>query len=176
MKLLTAHIFTQIFSLTFALFFALLAPGLLAAQGANVAFGSFTHDASLPVEISADSLEINQADGSASFIGNVLIGQGEMRLSAGSVRVEYASSETDATGQISRLIASGGVTLVNGAEAAEAQQAIYDIDAAIIIMTGGVILTQGQNALSADRLLVDLNAGTGKMEGRVKTIIQTGDN
>ena len=68
------------------------------------------------------------------------------------------------------------MTLVNGAEAAEAERAVYSIDDATIIMSGGVILTQGRNALSADRLIVDLNRGTGRLEGRVKTILQTGNN
>ncbi len=156
-----------------AILLAIFASAPLAAQGTAVAFGAFAHDASLPIEITADALEVNQADGSAEFRGNVLIGQGEMRISAGLVRVEYATGE-DATGQISRLIASGGVTLVSGAEAAEAERAVYSIDDASIIMTGGVLLTQGQNALSADRLIVDLERGAGRLEGRVRTILQTG--
>ena len=41
---------------------------------------------------------------------------------------------------------------------------------------GGVILTQGQNALSAERMIVDLNTGKATLEGRVKTILQTGGN
>ena len=42
-------------------------------------------------------------------------------------------------------------------------------------MTGDVILTQGPNALSGERLIVDLTSGTGRMEGRVRTIFQTGN-
>ncbi|HGG04570.1 MAG TPA: lipopolysaccharide transport periplasmic protein LptA [Aliiroseovarius sp.] len=153
-----------------------LTPFAALSQGANVAFGGFSHDTTLPVEVSADSLQINQADGSAQFVGNVVIGQGEMRITAGKVRVEYSSDEGDATGQISRLIASGGVTLVNGAEAAEAQEAVYTIATGKVMMSGGVILTQGRNALSAERLVVNLKDGTGVMEGRVKSIIQTTGN
>ncbi len=165
----------KLLALAMAIFLLALAPMAGLAQGTSVAFGSFNHDASQPVEITADSLEVNQADGSAEFRGNVMIGQGDMRMSAGLVRVEYASGG-DATGQISQLIASGGVTLVNGAEAAEAQRAVYSIARATITMSGGVILTQGRNALSAERLIVDLNRGTGRLEGRVKTILRTGGN
>ncbi|MCK8463228.1 lipopolysaccharide transport periplasmic protein LptA [Aliiroseovarius sp. S1339] len=140
---------------------------------AQVAFGGLKHDSTLPVEIAADQLNVDQADGSATFLGNVQIGQGEMRLSAGKVRVEYATG-ADTTGEISRLLASDGVTLVNGAEAAESREAIYTISSGVIVMTGGVILTQGQNALSSEKLTVNLQAGTGTMDGRVKSIIQTG--
>ncbi|WP_289042984.1 LptA/OstA family protein [uncultured Aliiroseovarius sp.] len=155
-----------------ALLLVLCLPVAAHAQ-AQVAFGGLKHDNTLPVEISADQLNVDQADGSATFVGNVQIGQGEMRLSAGKVRVEYATG-TDTTGEISRLLASDGVTLVNGAEAAESRDAIYTIDSGVIVMTGGVILTQGQNALSSEKLTVNLKSGTGTMDGRVKSIIQTG--
>ena len=65
--------------------------------------------------------------------------------------------------------------LVNGAEAAEAQKAVYAVDRGSIVMSGSVLLTQGQNALSGERFVVDLGSGTGRMEGRVKTIFQTGN-
>ncbi len=146
------------------------------AQGTQVPFGGLQHDTTLPVEITADQLSINQQDGTALFVGNVVVGQGAMRLSAGKVKVEYAAGGGDATGRISRLLASGGVTLVNGGEAAEAQEAIYSIDDGTIVMTGDVILTQGANALSSQRMVVDLNSGVAMLEGRVKTIIQTGGN
>lgn len=142
---------------------------------ATVPFGGLQHDSSLPVEITADSLQVDQADGAASFIGNVVVGQGDMRITAGKVRVEY-STGAKTTGEIERLMASDGVTLVNGAEAAEAREAVYTIDTGKIVMTGNVILTQGLNALSADRLEVDLGSGQAVLSGRVKTIIRSGGN
>ncbi|MGL5010250.1 MAG: LptA/OstA family protein, partial [Paracoccaceae bacterium] len=135
------------------------------AQEASVAFGGLRQDTSLPVEIEADNLTVNNADGSAEFSGNVLVGQGEMRLTAGAIRVEYGADGKS----INRLIASGGVTLANGAEAAEAQEAIYTIGTGEVVMTGDVLLTQGQTALSGQKLVIDLKAGTGRMEGRVQT-------
>lgn len=152
----------------------LLSSSFAYAQGASVAFGGLKHDASLPVEITADELTVDQATGSAVFIGNVVAGQGEMRLSAGRVQVQYATENGQATGRIDKLLATGSVTLVNGAEAAEADKAIYSIDGSEIVMTGNVILTQGINALSGDKLIVDLTSGSGRMEGRVRTIFQTG--
>jgi lipopolysaccharide export system protein LptA len=148
-------------------------PGVSAAQGTEVAFGAFSHDSTLPVEVTAEKLSVDQADGSAVFQGGVVIGQGEMRITAGEVKVLYANGN-DATGEIDRLEASGGVTLVSGAEAAEAREAVYSIDSGTIVMTGDVILTQGRNALSSQKLTVNLKSGTGVMEGGVKTILQTG--
>jgi len=156
-----------------ALLLAIMLAGPAAAQGTDIAFGGLKHDTSLPVEVASDNLQIDQADGTASFSGNVLITQGEMRLSAGAVRVVYAPG---AAGRISELRATGGVTFVNGAEAAEAREAVYSIEKATVVMTGDVILTQGQNALSSDSLTIDLNSGTGSLSGRVRTVFQTGNN
>lgn len=144
------------------------------AQGAQVAFGGLKHDSTLPVEISAESLEIDQASGAAVFKGNVLIGQGEMRLTANLVNVTYAATGTTNSGEIERLDATGGVTLVSGAEMAEAQSAVYTIDSSNIVMTGDVILTQGENALSGDRLDIDLDTGKGTITGRVRVIFKSG--
>lgn len=141
----------------------------------QVAFGGLQHDSLLPVEVTADQLTINQEDGTAVFSGNVLVGQGTMRLSAGRVLVEYQTGET-VTGEVSRLLASGGVLLTNGAEAAEAQEAVYTIGSGEIVMIGDVILTQGDNALGAARMVVQLGTGTAELSGRVHTILQTGNN
>lgn len=146
------------------------------AQGAEVAFGGLKHDASLPVEISADQLQIDQSNGSATFTGNVAIGQGELRISAGKVEVLYETKDGSPTGEIQKLAATGGVTVVNGTEAAESQRADYLIEQSAIIMSGNVILTQGKNALSSDKMTINLDSGTAFMDGRVKTIFQTGSN
>ena len=145
-----------------------LAPLSALAQGAEVAFGGLKQDTTLPVEIQADTLKVDQGDGSATFSGNVLVGQGDMRMTAALVRVEYAAGG----GAIQRLHASGGVTVASGGEAAEAAEAIYSIDSGNIVMTGDVLLTQGASALSGQKLVVNLKTGTGTMEGRVQTVFQ----
>ena len=154
---------------------AVFGASMVSGQGTEVAFGGLQHDASLDVEISADQLQISQADGSATFTGDVLIGQGEMRISAAKVEVFYAAGDGEATGRISKLLATGGVTIVNGTEAAESRQAEYSIDDSSIIMTGNVILTQGKNALSAERMVIDLKSGNATLVGRVRTVLQSGD-
>ncbi|ANT61526.1 lipopolysaccharide transport periplasmic protein LptA [Salipiger sp. CCB-MM3] len=147
---------------------ALVSP--VSAQGTSVAFGGMQQDTSAPVEVTADQLEVNQKDGTALYTGNVVIGQGEMRLAAPRVLVVYAEGESGA-GRIQRMEATGGVTLVSGEEAAEAERADYDIDAGTVVMTGNVLLTQGGNALTSERMVVNLEAGTAQMAGRVQTVI-----
>jgi len=155
-----------------ALLFVPLLPVSMMAQGAQVAFGNTQQDSNLPVEVTADDLNVNQADGTAIFTGNVLIGQGEMRLSAPRVLVVYNEDQS----RIRRLEATGGVTLVSGEDAAEAQQADYNIDDGVIEMQGDVLLVQGPQALTGDRMYVDTRAGKARVSGRVKTILQPSEN
>ncbi|MCC5972538.1 MAG: LptA/OstA family protein [Rubellimicrobium sp.] len=157
---------------TFApfLLMALVLLPLAARAQTNIDLGGIRADPSQPVEVTADSLSVDQASRRAVFSGDVVIGQGDLRIGAGSVEVVY----DEETGQIARLIASDGVTFVTATEAAEAQRADYDLITGILSLSGDVLLTQGASALSADAMTVNLNAGTAVMEGRVRTVFRQG--
>ena len=155
----------------FACLIFLSAPVSSLAQGSQVAFGNTQQDSSLPVEVTAETLDVNQTDNTAVFTGNVVIGQGEMRLSAPRVLVVYKADQSD----IQRLEARGGVTIVSGQDAAEGSEADYNIDSGIIELRGDVLLVQGPQALTSDKMLVDTRAGTARMTGRVKTVLQPED-
>jgi lipopolysaccharide export system protein LptA len=145
---------------------------LTSAQGMQVGFGTIKADPTLPVEVTSDTLDVDQTSGLAEFLGNVVVGQGDMRLSAQRLVVVYKQEG----GGIERLEATGGVVLVSGADAAEADRADYTIDDGVVVMTGNVLLTQGQNALTSQKMTVNLITGTARMDGRVKTILQPGGN
>jgi lipopolysaccharide export system protein LptA len=155
-----------------------LAAGLLAlvgpvqAEGAKIAFGDLAQDTTLPVEVTSETFTVNNADGTAIFSGNVVVIQGDMKLSAAEVRVRYNAGQT----AIDQLIASGGVTIANLADAAEAREAVYTIESGVIVLTGDVLLTQGPSAMAGQKLTVNLKDGTGVMEGRVTTTFVPGGN
>jgi lipopolysaccharide export system protein LptA len=155
--------------LTAALLIA-LGSAPLAAQSTNLTLSGMNAVRGLPVEIRADQLEVDNTTGETVFSGNAILGQGEMRIAAPLIRIIY---ETEGERRIERLEASGGVTLVTAEEAAEAQSAVYEVIGGTVRMTGAVILTQGQNILSGDRLDVNLRTGQGRMDGNVRTLIQT---
>ncbi len=137
-----------------------------------MAFGSVKADPSLPVEVTSETLNVNQEDGSAEFLGNVIVVQGEMRLSAGRVLVIY---NQDRSG-IERMEASENVVLVSPPDAAEGDWAEYTIDSGVIVMKGNVLLMQGPSTISGDQMIANLTSGTATMSGRVKTILQQGGN
>lgn len=140
------------------------------AQGMGLSFSGLRNVRGLPVEIRADELQVNNQTGETVFSGDAVLGQGDMRLAAPVIRVFYTAAEN---GRIERLEASGGVTLVTASEAAEARDAVYEVEAGTVRMSGDVLLTQGENVLSGDRLFVNVLTEQGRMEGRVRTIIQT---
>lgn len=147
-----------------------LATGPGWAQGTGLSFSGLNAVRGLPVEIRSDQLQVDNTTGETVFSGNAVLGQGDMRIAAPIIRIIYAPQDGN---RIQRLEASGGVTLVTAAEAAEAATAVYEVIAGTVAMRGSVILTQGQNVLSGDRLDVNVRTGQGRMEGNVRTIIQT---
>lgn len=154
-------------SATFAV--ALLAAAPAAAQTQNP-FGGFKHDNTQPIEITADSLEVREAERRAIFAGEVVAGQGDLRLTADTLDVWYLEDGGE-TGAIERVRAEGDVFLSSGAETARGAWAEYEVTSGLVTMGGGVTLAQGENAIQGDRLTVDLTQGTGRVEGgRVRSV------
>lgn len=162
------------FDLRVASVFLALAVGALpaSAQETQVAFGSPNADPTLPVEVTSETLNVNQEDGSAEFLGNVIVIQGEMRLTAERVLVIY----NEAQSAIERMEATENVVLVSPPDAAEGDWAEYTIDSGVIEMKGNVLLTQGPSVISGDEMIANLNTGLATMSGRVKTILQPSGN
>ena len=145
--------------------------GTVSAQ-TNIALGGIAVDTSAAIEVTADSLSVDQDTGVAVFDGDVLIVQGDLRLSAARVEVIYGTD----TSEIARLIATGNVTFVTATEAAEAQRAEYDVTTGLLNLSGDVLLTQGASAISAAEMTINVTDGTATMSGRVRTILQQGGN
>ena len=145
---------------------ALLLAGPLAAQG-TMSFGGDGQDTAQPVEVTADNLSVQNDGARAIMTGSVVIAQGEMRLAADRVEVDYAE------GRISKMVATGDVTLVQGPDAAEARSADYDVERGTVILEGDVLMTQGPSSVLADRATIDLATGDAVMEGRVRSVLQS---
>ena len=151
---------------------ALFLPGAVLAQDMQIRLGQSLNLTSNQLEITSDSLEVDQASGSTTFIGNVVASQGGLRLTAQSLRIEYQPSGTGSQQRIDRLVAGGGVTMVTDAEAVEARSAIYSLTSQTLEMQGDVVLVQGPNILAGDQFFADLANGTGRVTGRVRTLIE----
>lgn len=139
-------------------------PVLAAAQETGVTLGGLKADPQAAVQVTSDSLSVNQKDGLAVFSGTVEVVQGTMRLQAARVEVTYGADQA-----IAMMTATGGVKLAAGQDAASASEAIYRPGEGALTMTGDVLLTQGGATIAGQKLVLDLKTGLGHMEGRVTT-------
>jgi lipopolysaccharide export system protein LptA len=151
---------------------ATIAAGLLIGGALLVADGQAQsleqHDTSLPIEITADSLEVVQDRKIATFAGKVDAVQGDLVLTADQLRVHYgdeagAAPGPPGMGSIRRIEAEGNVFLSSPRETAQGDSGVYDVTANQLTMEGAVVLTQGENVIRGQRLEVDLVSGRSRM-------------
>ena len=137
--------------------------------------GLAAHDASQPIEINADRLEVNQKANEAKFFGNVEAVQGGMHLRSDQMRVVYALGEGSNDGQaVRRIEVEGNVVITSPSETARGQSGFYDVPGNKIELEGDVVLERGGNVIKGARLDVDLAASTAAVtaapEGRVRAL------
>jgi lipopolysaccharide export system protein LptA len=146
--------------------------GLLALAPAGLGAQGLQHDASLPIEITADSLEVLQEQKTATFTGNVDAVQGDMVLSADQLRVHYggdggAAPAPGGAASIRRIEADGNVFLSSPRETAQGEAGVYDVQSSQVTIEGSVVLTQGDNVIRGERLEIDLVSGRSRMVAAV---------
>ena len=115
-----------------------------------------------PVSYAADRIELQDRQNRVVLSGDVVITQGDLRLTAGRTTVSY----TDAGSlKIQRIDATGGVTVNRGTESARGNAGVYDFNRRVIILAGGVALRRGGDTLNGGRLTIDLNSGLSSVDG-----------
>lgn len=145
---------------------ALLPLGLaLALAAAAPAAAQSHHDSAAPIDFASDHLELQDRANRVLLTGNVHITQAEMVLTAARMIVTYTGQITNGSPQVSRLDASGGVTVSRPDQNARSQYAVYDLDHRVITMLGGVTLTQGANTVQGGRLSINLDTGRATIDG-----------
>ena len=123
-------------------------------------------NATLPVEATADNLQVNSSENSAVFSGNAKVVQGVLDLQANEITVLFE----EGAGNIKAVTAVGQVKFTNGLETAEAQNAQFDVVSQVVTFTGNVVLRQAQTILTGNRLTYNITTSRSQMSGNVKTI------
>ncbi len=126
--------------------------------------GAARLDTALPIEIVADTLEVNQDQQSAIFTGNVAATQGQILLNADRVVVHY-SAGGDGVQAIRSIDAEGNVFFTTDFETAQGDLGTYDVENGMVTLTGAVVLTRGENVLRGSKLVLNLLNGTSVVEG-----------
>ena len=146
-----------------------LAAGLLAGSVAALGFGTLAgaqtiagFNSNQPVNYAADRIELQDRQNRVVLSGNVVIQQGDLRLTAARTTVAYSDAGSL---RIQRIDATGGVTVTRGNERASGNAAVYDFNRRVIVLSGGVKLNRGGDTLNGGRLVIDLNSGLSSVDG-----------
>jgi lipopolysaccharide export system protein LptA len=123
------------------------------------------HDTNAPIDFGADHIELQDRANRAVLSGNVKVRQGEMTLTAQRMTVAYTGQVIGGNPQVSRLDASGGVTVVRPDQTARSQFGVYDLNRRVITMLGSVRLTQAGNTVNGGRLTINLDTGRAVIDG-----------
>lgn len=123
------------------------------------------HDSSAPIDFSSDHIELQDRANRVLLTGNVKIVQAEMTLTAARMTVTYTGQIANGSPQVSRLDASGGVTVSRPDQTARSNYAVYDLNRRVITMVGNVTLKQGANNVSGGRLSINLDTGRATIDG-----------
>lgn len=159
-----------------------LVAGLIAGAVAALAFGNVAgaqgiagFNSKQPVNYAADRIELQDRQNRVVLSGNVVITQGDLRLTAGRTTVAY--SDNGAL-RIQRIDATGGVNVSRGSENASGSAGVYDFNRRVIVLSGGVALRRGSDTLNGGRLTMDLDSGLSSVDGRGRSApgVTTGSN
>ena len=149
-----------------ALLGLVLTLGLAAPAAAQGALGGFRTDPDKPIEVEADSLEVQDAEHTATFIGNVRVVQGDVRMKSDRLTVYYQSRQQGGGSRIEKIAASGNVLVSSPDEqTASGEWANYMVATRQIEMGNSVVLRQGGNVIRGSKLLVDLATGHARVSG-----------
>lgn len=138
----------------------LLALILLCTAGTVLALES---DREQPIELAADSVDIDESKGTSVYRGDVDLRQGSMHLQADVVTVyqnKRKPTKIIAEGRPVKFQQQSDKGLVKG----RAKRAEYEVDSENLVMIGDAVLLQGNDSMRSDRIVYD----------RVKSVVKAG--
>lgn len=124
---------------------------LLLLVSCSIAY-ALTDDSTKPINIQADSAEINDATGVSIYRGNVTITQGSTVLTGDTVTLETANKK------VKKIISEGKLstfkqTTDDGRKInAEAEKMVYSITGNKIVLTNNAKLTESGNTFASDKI------------------------
>ena len=131
----------------------------------GLSFESVVSGRNLPIDVTADTLELVQSDRKAMFRGNVEATQGVLKLRAQEIALYYNDQAKDDEQPVDQVEANGGVTMTTEKEKVTADRLVYKINEAKIYLLGNIVLSRDGNTLKGETLVIDLVTGYSRIEG-----------
>ena len=151
------------------------------SQGFGNSFGGLQVQGDQPIAIESNQLDVDDAQALATFSGDVSVQQGETSMNAEKLLVYYLRSQggqaeaqpaaarsnmPGGSGDISRLEATGKVTIKSADQVATANKADFDMATQVAVLTGDVVLSQGRNVATGCILRIQMETGVARLQSR----------
>ena len=134
-----------------------LALAALAAGASAQSLGLGKHDSNAPIQVSANSFEADMNAKTGTYIGNVIVVQGDMKLRADKVRVNVKDQKPE------QILAFGNVVMTAPSGNAQGDNGVYDVRPRLVTLTGHVILTKQKNVMHGNKLVVNIVTGVANL-------------
>lgn len=141
------------------------------------AFGTFKTDPNAPIDIEADTLDVNDQAKEAVFRGNVKSQQGDFVVRTIEMTAFYSGQTglglagagggpaDKGASQLTRVEARQKVLIVSkDGQSATGDWAIFDVKANTVLMGDHVVISRGKDVAEGPRLKIDLTSGMYRFE------------
>lgn len=125
--------------------------------------GALESDKEQPIELAADSVDIDEGKGLSIYRGDVDLRQGSIRLRADVVTLHQSGRRPD------RVVAEGRPVHFEqqskkGPVKGQARQVEYEVASENLVLIGDAVLVQGKDSMRSDRIVYD----------RVRSVVKAG--
>lgn len=145
-----------------------LAAATALAACASPAWAQLARNSDAPVDMTADELEVQNAQCVSIWRGQAEALQDDARLRADVLRTFFqvqggGGANGPACGQLNRIEAQGNVYYVTPQQRIRGDAAVYEAGGETITVTGDVVAALGKNVLRGQRLVVNVRTGQSQM-------------
>lgn len=120
-------------------------------------------------QIFANKLDVAERNSLAVYVGDVDVVQGEARLRADKLTINFAgnpqSENGGGFGDILNMLADGNVFYITPALRARGDKGTYDAETETIILTGNVIVSRCEDVAKGERLTFNVATGQSSLDG-----------
>ncbi len=149
----------------------ILAAGVIAIAMGGSAYAQVSGEGG-PIRVKADRSEVLDKERKVILIDNVDITQGDARLRADIVTLEYGGGgQTQTTGlgsnfgDIRTMTARGNVFYVTPDLKANGDLGVYVASTDTITLTGNIVLVRDEDVAKGEKLVMELSAGKTTLDG-----------
>jgi lipopolysaccharide export system protein LptA len=153
---------------------AAIAVGLAAASPAAAQLVRGANNSNAPIDLTADELEVTNAQCLAVWRGSAEALQADARLRADVLKIYNRMGPAKpggagpSCGAVDKIEALGNVYYVTPQQRIRGDNATYDKASDLMVVTGDVVAVQGKNVLRGARMEIHVKTGEAQMQTDVK--------